>query len=277
MAVLVLTCMEDEERAQHKTTAARVAGLADLGVAQVCVVGLPVRRTLLLTALAHGAVVGEDYLKACARARTTLDPAQFELVAEIPAAASPVSLRAVLAGLEVVVRGETSVPRADLVNLLFAAGATVRVARSMLGAAAVEVTRDRQRVEGADEGWLLDRSGEGRGRRHSRRLCCRRSVRARRWCCVAKAGPARAGAENALPAGSNNEAAAVRSAKAKAGTANPGAAGGGCRGACCRGKGATTGAHGGGVLRRGPRGRMGRRGEGCELRRSAATCVTCAR
>ena len=56
-----------------------------------------------------------------------------------------------------VVRGETSVPRADLVNLLFAAGATVRVARSMLGAAAVEVTRDRQKVEGADEGWLLDR------------------------------------------------------------------------------------------------------------------------
>ena len=43
-----------------------------------------------------------------------------------------------LKGYEVTVRGETSVPRAELANLLFAAGAAVRVSRDA-GVAAVEV------------------------------------------------------------------------------------------------------------------------------------------
>ena len=87
MAVLVLTGLEDEERTRYSQLPARVqAGLADLGISQVCVTSTPVRRTLkLLTALAHGAwVVGEEYLEACARSRSTLDPASFELVSQIP-------------------------------------------------------------------------------------------------------------------------------------------------------------------------------------------------
>jgi hypothetical protein len=58
-----------------------------------------------------------------------------------------------LAGYEVTVRGETSVPRAELANLLFAAGAAVRVSRDA-GAAAVEVhrTRDRQRIAASSHG-----------------------------------------------------------------------------------------------------------------------------
>ena len=52
-----------------------------------------------------------------------------------------------LKGYEVTVRGETSVPRAELANLLFAAGAAVRVSRDA-GVAAVEVHRvcDRKRI-----------------------------------------------------------------------------------------------------------------------------------
>ena len=87
MVVLVLTGLEDEERTRYSQLHARVqAGLADLGISQVCVTSTPVRRTLkLLTALAHGAwVVGEEYLQACARSRSTLDPAPFELVSQIP-------------------------------------------------------------------------------------------------------------------------------------------------------------------------------------------------
>ena len=87
MAVLVLTGLEDEERTRYSQLHARVqAGLADLGISQVCVTSTPVRRTLkLLTALAHGAwVVGEEYLQACARSRSTLDPTSFELVSQIP-------------------------------------------------------------------------------------------------------------------------------------------------------------------------------------------------
>ena len=87
MVALILTGLDDEERNRYSQLHARVqAGLADLGISQVCVTSTPVRRTLkLLTALAHGAwVVGEDYLQACARSRSTLDPEPFELVAEIP-------------------------------------------------------------------------------------------------------------------------------------------------------------------------------------------------
>ena len=79
--------MEEEERTRYSQLHARVqAGLADLGLSQVCVTSTPVRRTLkLLTALAHGAwVVGEEYLQACARSRSTLDPTPFELVSHIP-------------------------------------------------------------------------------------------------------------------------------------------------------------------------------------------------
>ena len=87
MAMLTLTNMEEEERTRYSQLHARVqAGLADLGISQVCVTSTPVRRTLkLLTALAHGAwVVGEEYLQACARSRSTLDPTPFELVSHIP-------------------------------------------------------------------------------------------------------------------------------------------------------------------------------------------------
>ena len=58
-----------------------------------------------------------------------------------------------LKGYEVTVRGETSVPRAELANLLFAAGAAVRVSRDA-GVAAVEVHRvcDRKRIAARTHG-----------------------------------------------------------------------------------------------------------------------------
>ena len=76
-----------------------------------------------------------------------------------------------LKGYEVTVRGETSVPRAELANLLFAAGAAVRVSRDA-GVAAVEVHRvcDRKRIaartHGQDSAPLGGaRPGTARGRR----------------------------------------------------------------------------------------------------------------
>lgn len=69
-----------------------------------------------------------------------------------------------LKGYEVTVRGETSVPRAELANLLFAAGAAVRVSRDA-GVAAVEVHRvcDRKRIAARTHGQDGAPLGQGPG------------------------------------------------------------------------------------------------------------------
>ena len=69
-----------------------------------------------------------------------------------------------LKGYEVTLRGETSVPRAELANLLFAAGAAVRVSRDA-GVAAVEVHRvcDRKRIAARTHGQDGAPLGQGPG------------------------------------------------------------------------------------------------------------------
>ena len=69
-----------------------------------------------------------------------------------------------LKGYEVTVRGETSVPRAELANLLFAAGAAVRVSRDA-GVAADDDdrARDRKRIAARTHGQDGAPLGQGPG------------------------------------------------------------------------------------------------------------------
>ena len=132
----------------------------------VCVVGLPLRRTLkLLTAMAEGAwVVGTDYLQSVARARGTalVDPAPFEIAESLLPGCRRARAQGggcALLGLEVVLRDATAIPREQLAGLLHAAGATVREGRAIAGGPPLEVicSSDRSKVDDADEAWLLDR------------------------------------------------------------------------------------------------------------------------
>ena len=88
-----------------------------------------------------------------------------------------------LSGYEVTVRGETSVPRAELANLLFAAGAAVRVSRDA-GVAAVEVhrTQDRKRIAVCSHGQNAPLGqGPGSAARGRPRAECEGDVDALAW------------------------------------------------------------------------------------------------
>ena len=128
---------------------------------QVCVAGVPPRRTLkLLTALAKGHwVVSEAYIGACSRARSALDPGPFELHQELPGcrASRLIGGGSILAGYEVSIRGPTIIPRQELAELLRHAGASVRVGRDF-GCIEVHATASRRKIEHADEGWQIGRA-----------------------------------------------------------------------------------------------------------------------
>ena len=159
-ACFVLTNVCDEStRLRFANLRARVeAGLHH----SVCVVGLPVRRTLkLLNALARGTwVVGEEYLEVTARSRgAALDPSPYELTQHIPGCrvAREAGGGCALTGLEVTLRGATGMPRADLAELLRTAGASVREGRDVGPPLEVHREHDRSKIDDADETWLLDR------------------------------------------------------------------------------------------------------------------------
>ena len=128
----------------------------------VCVSGVPVRRTLkLLSALANGWwVVNGDYLEACAKSRSAIDPAPYELSArQCPGCrmARQNGPGSILRGLEITLRGnKTSIPIDDLTALLKDAGATVRNGRDVGLPLQVHRLRDRALLVDVDEGALLD-------------------------------------------------------------------------------------------------------------------------
>ena len=131
----------------------------------VLVTGVPIRRTLkMLTALASGSwIVGVEYLDACVKARSAVDPTAYEIsAADCPGCrrARNAGAGTILRGLEVSIRAQTTMPQDELAALLRAAGASVRECRAAAADAGtnLQVYRafDRKLLEQLDESKLLD-------------------------------------------------------------------------------------------------------------------------
>ena len=168
--LLTFSGFQDEEELCALQALARTKMNLPVNHTPLCVVHEPVRRTLkvLQAAAAGHFIVGKDWVEAAAGARRSsggyVNPAPYEKVdgsRTARLAGGGVALR----GLEVSVRGETSMPRADLVPLLELSGATVRLGRNSCCSLPCEVHRqgDREKIEGAGEQWLLDRIMAGGG------------------------------------------------------------------------------------------------------------------
>lgn len=162
---LIITGIDDEPtRSRYVQLRGRLEAQLPPGT-EICVAGVPVRRTLkLLSAVARGQwVVSSAYLSACFKVRKAIDPSPFELVADVPGCrrARVAGGGTALAGLEVVVRGPTTVPAADLVELLRDAGATVRQGRDVGSLTVTRLHPWREALWGADEGWLLEQIMRG--------------------------------------------------------------------------------------------------------------------
>ena len=162
---LIITGIDDEPtRSRYVQLRGRLEAQMPPGTT-IYVAGVPVRRTLkLLSAVARGQwVVSSAYLSECFKVRKAIDPSPFELVADVPGCrrARVAGGGTALAGLEVVVRGPTTVPTKDLVELLRDAGATVRHGRDVGSLTVTRLHPWRESLWGADEGWLLEQIMRG--------------------------------------------------------------------------------------------------------------------